>query len=46
MQTEIITKLDTTELSSKDGFVHPSTDKDIWKVSAIDRNFMEQEKRQ
>ena len=37
METEIITKKDTTELQSKDGIVNSSIDKDIWKVSAIDR---------
>lgn len=37
MQSEIITKLQQTELTSKDGNVNPSIDKDIWKVAAFDR---------
>ncbi len=37
MQTEIITKLGTTELDVSDGKVLSSVDKDVWKVSAFDR---------
>jgi adenine deaminase len=37
MQTEIITKLGSVELVSKDGSVHASFDKDVWKVAAFDR---------
>ena len=37
MQTEIITKLGTLELKTKDGEVLPSKDKDVWKVAAFDR---------
>lgn len=37
METEIITKQDSTELNTKDGNVVASTDKDVWKVAAIDR---------
>ncbi len=37
METEIITKLGSAELCSKDGHVSASLDFDIWKVAAFDR---------
>ena len=37
MQTEIITKIGSVELHSKDGHVSASLDSDIWKVAAFDR---------
>jgi adenine deaminase len=37
MQTEIITKIGLSELSSKDGHILASLDSDIWKVAAFDR---------
>ncbi|MBA4461013.1 MAG: adenine deaminase, partial [Nitrosopumilaceae archaeon] len=37
MQTEIITKLGSSELDVSDGKVNSSLDKDIWKVAAFDR---------
>ena len=37
MQTEIITKIGSAELHSKDGQVSASLDSDIWKVAAFDR---------
>ena len=37
MQNEIITKIGSAELHSKDGFVSASFDYDIWKVAAFDR---------
>ena len=37
MQSEIITKLGTVELKTKDNMVVPSRDKDVWKVAAFDR---------
>ena len=37
MQTEIITKLGSAELHSKNGHVSASLDSDIWKVAAFDR---------
>ncbi len=37
MQTEIITKIGSAELHSKDGLVSASLDSDIWKVAAFDR---------
>ncbi|MGY5144553.1 MAG: adenine deaminase [Candidatus Nitrosopumilus sp. bin_32a] len=37
MQTEIITKIGSAELHSKDGHVSSSLDSDIWKVAAFDR---------
>ena len=37
MQTEIITKIGSAELQSKDGHVSASLDSDIWKVAAFDR---------
>ena len=39
MKTEIVTKKDTTNLSVKDSNVMASSDKDIWKVTAMDRTF-------
>jgi adenine deaminase len=37
MQTEIITKIGSAELQSKNGYVSASFDSDIWKVAAFDR---------
>ena len=37
MQTEIITKLGSRQLFSKDDHVSASTDSDVWKVAAFDR---------
>jgi len=37
MQTEIITKLGSVELFTKEGDVLTSLDKDVWKVAAFDR---------
>ncbi len=37
MQTEIITKLGSSELHSKDGHVSASFDSDVWKVASFDR---------
>jgi adenine deaminase len=37
MQTEIITKLGSAELHSKDGYVSASLDSDVWKVASFDR---------
>ena len=37
MQTEIITKIGSAELHSKNGHVSASLDSDIWKVAAFDR---------
>jgi adenine deaminase len=37
MQTEIITKLGQVELTSKNGNVQASKEKDVWKVAAFDR---------
>ena len=37
MQTEIITNIGSSQLSSKDGDVPASLDSDIWKVAAFDR---------
>ena len=37
MQTEIITKIGSSELQSKDGVVSASINSDIWKVAAFDR---------
>ncbi len=39
LDTEIITKKDQDELQVKDGNVSTSTEKDIWKVAAIDRTY-------
>jgi adenine deaminase len=39
MDTEIITKLSTAELATKQGNVQPSKEKDIWKVAAFDRTY-------
>jgi len=37
MQTEIITKIGSSELQSKDGVVSASMNSDVWKVAAFDR---------
>lgn len=37
METEIITKQGAEELAAKDGQVHASAEKDVWKVAAFDR---------
>jgi len=37
MQTEIITKIGSAELHSKNGYVSASLDSDVWKVAAFDR---------
>ena len=37
MQTEIITKIGSTELNSNEGQVSASLDSDVWKVAAFDR---------
>ena len=37
MQTEIITKIGSSELQSKDGVVSASINSDVWKVAAFDR---------
>ena len=37
MQTEIITKIGSSELHSKDGHVSASLDSDVWKVASFDR---------
>ncbi len=37
LNTEIITQKSFEELQTKDGNVIPSSDKDVWKVTAIDR---------
>ena len=39
MDTEIITKLSTADLATKQGNVTPSKEKDIWKVAAFDRTY-------
>jgi len=39
MQTEIITKIGSSELKTNDGLVPASKDKDIWKVAAFDRTY-------
>ena len=39
LNTEIITQKSFEELQTKDGNVTPSTDKDVWKVAAIDRTY-------
>ena len=39
MNSEIITELGNAELSTNDGNVLPSKEKDIWKVAAFDRTF-------
>ena len=36
---EIITKLDPVELTTRNGNVIPSPDKDVWKVAAFDRTY-------
>ena len=37
MQTEIITKIGSANLPSKDGYISASLDDDVWKVAAYDR---------
>jgi len=37
MQTEIITKIGSAKLHSKNGYVSASLDSDVWKVAAFDR---------
>ena len=37
MQTEIITKIGSSQLSSKDGNIPASLESDVWKVAAFDR---------
>lgn len=37
MQTEIITKIGSSQLNVKDGHVSASLDSDVWKVAAFDR---------
>ena len=37
MQTEIITKIGSSQLSSKNGNIPASLDSDVWKVAAFDR---------
>ena len=39
MQTEIITKIDTKNIQTKDGLINASMDSDIWKVAAFDRTY-------
>lgn len=39
LDTEIITKKDQEELQVKEGNVTASTEKDVWKVAAIDRTY-------
>lgn len=39
LDTEIITKKDYEDLTTRDGNITPSHDKDVWKVAAIDRTF-------
>ena len=39
MLTEIITKLGTAELKTKDEKVFPSIERDLWKVAAFDRTY-------
>ena len=39
LDTEIITKKDYEDLSTKEGNITPDFDKDIWKVAAIDRTY-------
>lgn len=39
LQTEIITQKGFEELQTKDGNIIPSSDKDVWKVAAIDRTY-------
>ena len=40
MENEIITKLGTSELHSKDGYVFASLDDDVWKIAAFLENFV------
>jgi len=37
MQTEIITKTNSVDLTTRDGKITPSIEKDVWKVAAFDR---------
>jgi adenine deaminase len=37
MQTEIITRIGSSQLSSKDGNISASLESDVWKVAAFDR---------
>ena len=39
MKTEIVTKKNTSDLNVKNSNVIASSDKDIWKVAALDRTF-------
>jgi len=39
LKTEIVTEKGTAELSTKDGNVLASPDKDVWKVAAFDRTY-------
>lgn len=39
LKTEILTSLESIELSTKDGNVLPSFDKDVWKVAVFDRTY-------
>ncbi len=39
METEIITKLGTATLATKNGNVTPSQEQDVWKVAAFDRTY-------
>ncbi|HSB50062.1 MAG TPA: adenine deaminase C-terminal domain-containing protein, partial [Nitrosopumilaceae archaeon] len=39
LKTEILTSLEPLELSTKDGNVLPSHDKDVWKVAVFDRTY-------
>jgi len=39
MDTEIITKLSTAELATKQGNVQPSKEQDVWKMGAFDRTY-------
>ncbi|HJU13886.1 MAG TPA: adenine deaminase C-terminal domain-containing protein [Candidatus Nitrosotalea sp.] len=39
LDTEIITRKDSEELSVRDGNVQASRDKDVWKVAAMDRTY-------
>lgn len=39
LKTEIVTEKGTAELSTKDGSILASPDKDVWKVAAFDRTY-------
>jgi len=39
MKTEIVTEKTTQDLDTKSGDIHPSIDKDVWKVAAFDRTY-------